>query len=202
MVSRDIGGYTMLRTIIGLLAFFFLCVQLIWLVSDLKDSPDKEKMRYELVSKKLDQPESSILLETYKGADDSYKALTNQGTYIINYDKEYTKIKHIVKVGDEKRKSEAEENIKKGLIVDKKINVWTEHEIDYLVAPVMFGNSMPGMTLTPSFQSEEKMELTLRVYSEGEILTLVVDEDVYQSYKQGDNVLLRFKNNNVEIKGD
>ncbi|MBU8855254.1 hypothetical protein BGM24_25140 [Bacillus sp. FJAT-26377] len=95
-----------------------------------------------------------------------------------------------------------EEKHLKGLIVDKKINVWTEHEMDYFVSPLMLGNSSSGLILTPNFQSEEKMELTLRVYAEGETLTLVVDEDVYHSYKQGDKVLLRLKNNYVEIKGE
>ncbi|MFS8304189.1 hypothetical protein [Bacillus altitudinis] len=66
---------------------------------------DNEKKRYELVSEKLDEAKDSLYLETYKAEDKSYKVWTNRGTYIFKFNDDYTKINHVVKIGNEKKRS-------------------------------------------------------------------------------------------------
>ncbi len=89
-----------------------------------------------------------------------------------------------------------------GLIVDKKMNILTNNKIDIMPLPaMMIGSGSLGLALTPIPRTEERIEFTLRVYAEDKTSTVVVDEEVYQSYKTGDKVSLRVKNNKYELGG-
>lgn len=90
-----------------------------------------------------------------------------------------------------------------GLIVDKKMNIITNNKIDIMPLPaMMIGKGSMGLALTPIPRTEEKIEFTLRVYAEDKTYTAVVNEEVYQSYKTGDKVSLRMKNNKFELEGE
>ncbi|AMM99590.1 hypothetical protein UP12_19485 (plasmid) [Bacillus pumilus] len=97
----------------------------------------------------------------------------------------------------------SKESVVVGLIVDKKMNILTNNKIDIMPLPaMMLQNGSIGIALTPIPRTEERIEFTLRVYAEDKTSTVVVDEGVYQSYKTGDKVSLRMKNNKFELKGE
>lgn len=105
--------------------------------------------------------------------------------------------------GYEEQASSKNESVEvEGLIVDKKMNILTNNKIDIMPLPaMMIGSGSIGLALTPIPRTEERIEFTLRVYAEDKTSTVVVDEEVYQSYKTGDKVSLRVKNNKYELGG-
>lgn len=76
----------------------------------LKSKKNNEEKRYELVSEKLDEAKGSLYIEAYKDEDTSYKVWTNRETYIIKFNDDYTKINHVVNIGNQTKKSKAGEN--------------------------------------------------------------------------------------------
>lgn len=105
--------------------------------------------------------------------------------------------------GYEEQASSKNESVEvEGLIVDKKMNILTNNKIDIMPLPaMMIGSGSLGLALTPIPRTEERIEFTLRVYAEYKTSTVVVDEEAYQSYKTGDKVSLRVKNNKYELGG-
>lgn len=76
-----------------------------WLIHSSNLAKDNEIRMYELVSEKLDEAKDSLYLEPLKAKDKSYKVWTNRGTYIFKFNDDYTKINHVVKIGNETKKS-------------------------------------------------------------------------------------------------
>lgn len=97
-----------IRTMIILIVI--LVAGVTWLIHNSNVAKDNEIRRYELVSEKLDEAKGSLFLEAYKAGNKSYKVWTNRGTYIIKFNDDYTKINHVVKIGNETKKSKADEN--------------------------------------------------------------------------------------------
>lgn len=92
-----------IRTMIILIVI--LVAGVTWLIHNSNVAKDNEIRRYELVSEKLDEAKGSLFLEAYKAGNKSYKVWTNRGTYIIKFNDDYTKINHVVKIGNEAKKS-------------------------------------------------------------------------------------------------
>lgn len=100
------------RAFIGtmIILIVFLVAGVTWLIHSSNVAKDNEIRRYELVSEKLDEAKGSLFLEAYKAGNKSYKVWTNQGTYIIKFNDDYTKINHVVMIGNETKKSKAGKN--------------------------------------------------------------------------------------------
>lgn len=56
-------------------------------------------MRYKLVSEKLNEPKDSFYIDKKEG---NYMVITEKGEYIVDYDDNYSKIEHFVKVRPKK----------------------------------------------------------------------------------------------------
>ncbi|MEC0473625.1 hypothetical protein P8815_17960 [Bacillus altitudinis] len=69
--------------------------------SDMRIAEKKkeESMRYKLVSEKLNEPKDSFYIDIKEG---NYMVITEKGEYIVDYDDNYSKIEHFVKVGPKK----------------------------------------------------------------------------------------------------
>ncbi|WP_226567827.1 hypothetical protein [Bacillus stratosphericus] len=59
----------------------------------------ERSMRYKLVSEKLNEPKDSFYIDIKEG---NYIVITEKGEYIVDYDDNYSKIEHFVKVGPKK----------------------------------------------------------------------------------------------------
>ncbi len=59
----------------------------------------EESMRYKLVSEKLNEPKDSFYIDT---KEDKYIVFSEKGKYIVDYNENYSKIEHFVKVGPKK----------------------------------------------------------------------------------------------------
>ncbi|MGQ9024193.1 hypothetical protein [Bacillus pumilus] len=59
----------------------------------------EESMRYQLVSEKLNEPKDSFYIDI---KEDKYIVFSGKGEYIVDFNKNYSKIEHFVKVGPKK----------------------------------------------------------------------------------------------------
>ncbi|MGY3219175.1 hypothetical protein [Bacillus sp. TE9122W] len=91
-----------------------------------------------------------------------------------------------------------------GIVVDKKMNILTDNKVDLMLLPAMnLDRGSIGLALTPVPRTtKERTEFTLRVYAEDKTSTIVVNEKTYHTYKKGDKVSIRMKNNKFELEGE
>ncbi|AMM99609.1 hypothetical protein UP12_19595 (plasmid) [Bacillus pumilus] len=99
------------KSIIGvgfsIIMLIIVLISLVYTVCMLNEKTDmriaekkkEESMRYKLVSEKLNEPKDSFYIDKKEG---NYMVITEKGEYIVDYDDNYSKIEHFVKVGPKK----------------------------------------------------------------------------------------------------
>lgn len=91
----------------SIVMLIIVLISIVYTVSMLSEKTDmritekkkEESMRYKLVSEKLNEPKDSFYIDIKEG---NYMVITEKGEYIVDYDDNYSKIEHFVKVGPKK----------------------------------------------------------------------------------------------------